>query len=195
MGYDKAYCLRAICLYLKDYLSDQQFEELFSAYISAFQTYLEEELYLDIVFTKFWSKEERIRLRTKLHQYVLQQDLDLYQNTNDVSVERMIAAGAEDELIHILKKRYEKKAELYIQCDGIYTASELIHTIKQSLQFPAFCGLGWDSIEDLIYDIVFPEKLIFVNWDKLERRLPRDTDILKKLFEQNASERCVIIMA
>lgn len=150
MVYDKAYCLKAICLYLKDYLSDQQFEELFSAQISAFQTHLEEELYLDIAFTKFWSKEERIRLRTKLHQYVLQQGSDLYQNTNDTFVERMIAAGVEDELIHILKKRYEKRAELYIECDGIYTTSELIHTIKQSLQFPAFCGLNWDAIKDLI---------------------------------------------
>lgn len=195
MVYDKAYCLRAICLYLKDYLSDQQFEEMFSAQISAFQTHLEEELYLDIVFTKFWSKEERIRLRTKLHQYVLQQGSDLYQNTNDTSVERMIAAGVEDELIHILKKRYEKKAELYIECDGIYTTSELIYTIKQSLQFPAFCGLNWDAIKDLIYDVVFPEKLIFANWDALERRLPRDTDILKRLLEQNASDRCVVVMA
>lgn len=118
MVYDKAYCLRAICLYLKDYLSDQQFEELFSAQISAFQTHLEEELYLDIVFTKFWSKEERIRLRTKLHQYVLQQGSDLYQNTNDTSVERMIAAGVEDELIHILKKRYEKKRNFILNATG-----------------------------------------------------------------------------
>lgn len=119
MDFDKEYCHRVICLYLKDYLSDEQFWELFSAHISAFQMHLKEDLYLEIIFTNLCSKERQISLRTKLYQYILQHDPDLYRNTNDESVERLIASGTEDGLVHILKKRYERKAELILNVAGL----------------------------------------------------------------------------
>ena len=46
----------------------------------------------------------------------------------------------------------------------INTRSELIDAIKHALQYPHFCGDNWDAIEDLIYDIVLPQKLILHNW-------------------------------
>lgn len=51
----------------------------------------------------------------------------------------------------------------------IHTRSELIDAIKQALQYPHFCGDNWDAIEDLIYDIILSQKLIFRNWREVEK--------------------------
>lgn len=193
MAFDKMNCIKSICLYLREYLSDEQFEDLFSAQICAFQTCLEEDIYLDIVFTNFHSKEEKISLRTKLYQYVMREDSDLYENTNDVFVEHMIAEDPEGELVQIVRNKQERKAEICIDCRGIHTSSELIRTIKQSLQFPAFCGAGWDAVADLICDVILPQKIVFLYWGELETRLPRDAYVLKKLFERYLDDLCLIV--
>ena len=160
--------------------------------ITAFQTCLEEDIYLDIVFTNMCLKDEKIRLKTKLYQYVLRKDENLYKNTNDASVERMIEADPEDELVQLLRKKYDRKEEICIDCSRIHTSSALVSAIKQSLQFPAFCGPGWDSVADLICDVILPKRLIFSHWDEMEQRLPQDSKILKKLLEQYIANLCVI---
>ena len=95
-------------------MTHEQFEDLFSVWITAFQSYLEEDIYLNVVFTNFHSKEERISLQTKLYQYVLQNNEDLYKNTNDASVERMIETDPEDELVQILRKKYDTDEDDYV---------------------------------------------------------------------------------
>lgn len=65
-------CINTICLYLKKYLTDEQFENIFYDYIEDFQNSLEEDMYLNVLSTNFSSKQEKISLETELYNYVLE---------------------------------------------------------------------------------------------------------------------------
>lgn len=184
-------CIEIVCLYIKKYISDDQFASIFNHYLEDFQNSLEEDIYLRVLFTDSSCKAEKISLQTELYNYVLENYRSIYENINDAYVERLTETEQEDEIVQILKKKYGKREKTEIDCSTIYSRSELINNIKQALQYPRFCGNNWDAIEDLIYDIIFPSKLIFKDWCKIEERLPQDTDILRSILEQ-CSERCVI---
>lgn len=186
-------CINTICLYLKKYISDEQFENIFYDYIEDFQNSLEEDMYLNILSTNFNSKQEKISLETELHNYVLGNYDSVYDNTNDAYVERMIDSNREDIVVEILKKKYQKSEQVDIDCSMISTRSELIDVIKKALQYPYFCGDNWNAIEDLIYDIILPRKLILSNWGEVEKKLPQDTAILKSILDKYNNGRCVII--
>ena len=153
-------CINTICLYLKKYLTDEQFENIFYDYIEDFQNSL---------------------------------DVSVYENINDAYVERIIDSNKEDIVVEILKNKYQKREEVDIDCSMINTRSELIDAIKHALQYPHFCGDNWDAIEDLIYDIVLPQKLILHNWREVEKKLSQDTAILKSILDKYNNGRCVVI--
>lgn len=186
-------CIMIICLYLKKYISTEQFEKIFFEYIDDFRNYLKEDIYLNILCTNLNSKQEKISLDTELYHYILEDNKLLYDKINDSYVERLINSNEEDAVINLLKKKYEKKKEIDIDCSKISTRLELITAIKNALEYPQFCGNNWHSVEDLIYDVIFPEKLIFSNWGELKRKLPEEADILKSMLDRNNNERCVII--
>lgn len=188
-------CIKIICFYLKNYISDEQFENIFYDKINDFQDCLDEGVYLDILSTNLSSKEEKISLETELCNFILKNYRELYENINDAYVERMIVAEKEDTVMKILKNKYEKREEVDIDCSIINTRLELIEAVKQALQYPQFCGNNWSAVEDLIYDIIFPNKLVFSNWCLIERKLPQDTAILKAILDRNSNGRCVIIYA
>ena len=58
-------CIETICLYLKEYISNEQFQTIFYEYINDFQNNLKEDIYISILVTNFSSKEEKISLETK----------------------------------------------------------------------------------------------------------------------------------
>lgn len=186
-------CIKIVCLYLKKYISEKQFEKIFYEYIDNFQSFLEEAMYINVLTTNFNSKEEALSLRTELHNYILKNYQLLYENINDAYVEHMIDSGEEDIVVKILKQKYEKKEEVDIDCSIISTQLELITAIKNALQYPQFCGNNWDAIEDLIYDITLPKKLVFFNWYEVKEKLPEDTVILRDILDRNNNDRCVII--
>lgn len=93
-----------------------------------------------------------ISLETELYNYVLENYDSVYENINDAYVERIIDSNKEDIVVEILKNKYQKREEVDIDCSMINTRSELI-----------------DAIEDLIYDIVLPQKLILHNWREVEK--------------------------
>ena len=76
-------CINTICLYLKKYLTDEQFENIFYDYIEDFQNSLEEDMYLNVLSTNFSSKQEKISLETELYNYVLENYDSVYENIND----------------------------------------------------------------------------------------------------------------
>ena len=185
-------CMKTISLYLKEYITDEQFINIFFEYINDFQQCLEKDIYLNILFTNFNSKEGKISLRTKLHDYVINNNLSLYEYINDSSVEHMIDSGENDVVTEILRKKYEQKEEIRIDCSVINSQTEFITAIKRALQYPQFCGDNWDAIEDLVYDIIFPKKLVFSNWLDIEKKMPGDTAILKKILSKY-NVPCIII--
>ena len=186
-------CNKIISLYLKGYISDEKFENIFYDYIDDFQNSVEEDIYLNILFTNFSHKEEKISLETELRNYVLKNYKSLYENINDAYVERLIDSNNRDVVTEILRKKYEKKKEITIECSKISTGLELINAFRQVFKYTKFCGNNWYAIEDLIYDVIFPEKLVFNNWSEVERKLPQDTVILKAVLDRNCNDRCIII--
>ena len=188
-------CIETICLYLKEYISDKQFEKIFHDYMEVFQQSLDEDVYLNILFTSFNSKQERICLETELQNYILGNYGLIYRGLNDVYVEHIIVSDRDDIVAKILREKYKKKEEVDIDCSMINTRSELIAAVKNALQYPHFCGNNWDAIEDLIYDVIFPQKLVLCNWPEVADKLPHDAAILKDILERNSENRCVIIYA
>ncbi len=185
-------CVKTICLYLKKYISEEQFENIFYDYIEDFQKQLEEDMYLNVLSTNFSSKQEKISLDTELRNYVLEHYDSVYKNINDAYIERIIASDNEDIVVEILKSRYQKREKVDIDCSLISTRLELIDAIKQALQYPNFCGNNWEAIEDLMYDIILPQMLTLSNWHEVEKKLPQDTTILKNILDKYTGERCVI---
>ena len=116
----------------------------------------------------------------------------MYEHITDAYVEDIIDLNKENWIVQLLKKKYERKEEIIIDCSRINTKYELVIAIKQALQYPEFCGNNWDSIEDLIYDIILPKKLIFFNWHIVEKKLPQDTIILKSILDRNSS--CLVVL-
>jgi len=57
-------CIRNICLYLKKYISDKQFERIFYKDIDDFKSILEENIYWKILFSNFNKKEDIISMNT-----------------------------------------------------------------------------------------------------------------------------------
>lgn len=186
-------CIKTICLYLKNYITKEQFSSIFMEHLDDFHNSLDEDLFYNVFSTNFSSKEEKINLDTELRNFILQNHALVYEKMNDSYVELLIDSDSEEEVIAILKKKYEKKEEIKIDCREINSRLELITAIKDALQYPHFCGDNWNAIEDLIYDIVLPQKLIFFNWDMVKKRLPEDTAILRNILDRNSNGRCTII--
>lgn len=185
-------CIELICLYLKEYLTDAQFEKIFSDNMDDFQNCIGEELYLDILFTNFNDKQDRISLHTKLCAYVKTKYLSLYESISDSYVERIIDSDDQNVIKRVLGKRYEKIEKIEVDCSLINTSTELMSAIKLALKYPEFCGNNWDAIEDLIYDVIFPKELVLLNWSIVERKIPYDAAILKKLLKKYGNKRCLV---
>ncbi len=57
-------------------------------------------------------------------------------------------------------------------------------TSGSSSHYPKHCANNWDAIEDFIYDVVLPKKIVLQNWDSIKEKLPQDTIILKKILDK-----------
>lgn len=145
--------------YLNGYISEKQFENIFSCYIELFENSLEEDIYLEILSTNFSSKEERINLQSTLKKYILSNYRSMLDNMNDAYIEQKNDSNEEDFITEILKSRYEIPKEICMDCSSIHSKDELITAVKKALQYPKFCGNNWDAIEDLFFDIILPKKI------------------------------------
>lgn len=182
-----------ICLYLNGYLTDEQFEHYFYNNMEDAEKVVDENIYLEIISTNFSQKEECISLRFQLKQYVEKEVSEIYGNISDSYVESLTQSNDNNEIINLLKTRYMKKPLVKIDCRRIKNSKEIISTIKHSLNFPEFCGNNWNAINDLIYDVILPEKVIFIGWKAFEERFSEDADFIKKIFDKLDTNNCSII--
>ena len=182
-----------ICLYLKNYISDKQFENIFYQDIDGFQRTLEEDIYWNILSSNFNIKEDVISIKTYLYNYVLKKHKLIYDEISDAYIENLIESDETDVVIEILKKKYEQKREVLINCQKINNQQELIYLIKKALNFPQHCGSNWHAIEDFIYDIILPKKIILQNWNNMKEKLPLDTIILKRILDKIDQTYCTVL--
>jgi hypothetical protein len=185
--------IKIICLYLKKYISDKQFEKIFYQDIDGFQNTLKGEIYWKIISSNFNKKEDIISMNTCLYNYVLKNHESIYDEISDAYIEKLIETNEKSEIIDILKKKYEQKREVLINCYKINSKLELIYSIKKNLNFPQHCGNNWDAIEDFIYDVILPKKIILHNWNNIKEKLPQDTTILKRILDKINPVYCTIL--
>lgn len=185
--------IRIICLYLKKYISDKQFENIFYQDIDSFQNALEEEVYWNILSSKFNKKEDIITINTYLYNYMLKNYKSVYDEISDVYVENLINSNENNIVIDILKKKYEQKEEVLIECHSINNELELLYSVKKNLNFPQHCGNNWDAIEDFISDIILPKKIILHNWDSIKEKLPLATMKLESILNKVDQKYCKIL--
>ncbi|AYZ73343.1 barnase inhibitor [Fusobacterium necrophorum] len=185
--------IRIICLYLKKYISDKQFENIFYQDIDGFKNILEEDIYWNILSSNFNKKEDIISINTYLYNYVLKNYKLIYDEISDAYIENLIKSNENNIVIGILKKRYEQKKEVLINCYEINNKLELIYSIKKALNFPQHCGSNWNAIEDFIYDIILPKKIILYNWNNIKEKLPQDAIILTRILDKINPIYCTIL--
>ena len=66
-------------------------------------------------------------------------------------------------------------------------------TSGSSSHYPKHCANNWDAIEDFIYDVVLPKKIVLQNWDSIKEKLPQDTIILKRILNKINSKYSTVL--
>lgn len=181
-----------ICLYLKEYLTDEQFEQYFYSNMEYAESTVEENIYLEIISINFSLREDCISLRTQLKTYAETKIPDIYEKINDSYVESLVESDDNNEIVNILRTRYAKKPLVKIACETVENNKEIISIIINSLNFPQFCGNNWNAVNDLIYDVILPRKLIFTGWRSFKERLPEDAKFIEKIFSKVDTKACLI---
>lgn len=176
-------CIRIIALYIKGYINTEQFVDIFFSSFTDFEEALSNDIFYSIIETNFTRKEERLTLITKLTSYISECHHISLRDISDSYVEKIIEEGDNPILCSILKQAYVQKDEVTIDCSKIGTQAELMNMLIRKLNFPKSCS-NWDAINDMLYDVLFPKKIIIVNWDILRKRLPDDAIILKEMLNK-----------
>lgn len=165
-------CQIVIGLYLNGYLTTNEFENYFYNNMEQFQNELPDLVYEELLCTNFSAKSERISLMIFLKQYILSNNPALYNMISDAYIERFIERNR-GEIVDILRKRYQPPKIIKIDCKKINTEKEFIRQFKKKLNLSTLSGLNWMAMNDLYYDIIFPERLEFINWNEFEKRIPQ----------------------
>lgn len=176
-------CIIVISLYLRDYINKEQFEDIYFSNLGVFEIALRNDIFFSILDTNFSHKDERVKLDSKLTAYLLECYHISLKDINDLYVENIIENGNNPMLCDLLNKKYIQKDEVTIDCSNIFSHNELIEIIKSKLEFPEICS-NWDGINDMLYDVLFPKKIIIINWDLLKTRLHDDAIIFEELLRK-----------
>ena len=182
-----------IGFYLKGYLTDAQFEEIFDWHSAEFESVLDEGLFFQVLNNDFRSKEQRIHLQVCLRDFMLAAFPVQYETISDAYAEKLIEAGQENDLTAILKKRYEPKETIVIHCGEIGSVTELHTLLQKELGLGANYGRNWDALRDFLYDILFPETLVFENWMTYQKKFPRDAAVLREILRDIPDDRCAVV--
>lgn len=181
-------CQIIICLFLKQYLTINEFEDYFYNNMEEFQNELPDLVYEELLCTHFTNKGECINLRTFLKQYILVNNLDLYDMISDAYIEQLIKKS-DGQIVHLLKEKSTPPKSIAIDCEKIKTEKEFIQYLKKELNLPISSGLNWMALNDLIYDINFPSKIEIINWNEFEERLPECAENFNKFI--NKVKKCI----
>ena len=176
-------CIVIISLYLKDYINKEQFADIVYSNIDVFETALRNDIFFSIIEADFSCKDERVKLDTKLTSYLFECYNISLDDISDSYVENIIQDRKNPLLCDMLGERYVQKDEVTIDCSNIFSYDELIEIVKSKLEFPNFCS-NWDGINDMLYDVLFPKKVIITNWGLLKTRLPSDALIFKDILNK-----------
>lgn len=175
--------IQVMILYIKDYLTVDEFEKWIYDHIEKIEHEIDKDLYLDLISTSYTKKEGIITLKNKLIHLIEQNYANEYERINDNFIEDEILKNKNHEMYSLFEKKYAREEELVLDVEGINSSKELQCCLKKFFKLSDYYGENWDALEDLLYgDIRLPYKIIIKNMNYLSRKLPNDAKILKELM-------------
>lgn len=183
-------CIEVVCLYLKQYIYNEQFEKILYENVEKFETIFDKDIVLDMLCTDFHNKNDIITLKTKLKEYIYNQYKDEYNQINDAYIESKIKS--EDNIVsYLLKINLKPKDKIIIDCYNIKNDVQLLNLLKNKLEISINFGLNWDAMKDIIYAFL-PNNLIFLNWSYMEKIIPKESKLLKEILNLADKNKCIV---
>ena len=190
---DKMDIIEIIALYVKDYVSEKDFENWVYSHSKEIENQVDEELYLDLISSSYTNKNEVISLKNKLITLLNENYKDYYETINDAFIECKISENTHEELWENIKKKYERKEEIMLDFKEIDSSQKLHEYLKIKFELSNYYGKNWDAFEDLLYgDIILPRKIIIKNIKCLYEYSSYDAEMFKKLIIKHKKD-CQII--
>ena len=106
---DKMDIIEIIALYVKDYVSEKEFENWVYSHSKEIENQVDEELYLDLISSSYTNKNEVISLKNKLITLLNENYKDYYETINDAFIECKISENTHEELWENIKKSMKEK--------------------------------------------------------------------------------------
>ena len=175
--------IEIIGLFVEEYLTPEQFTDIFFDRIDEFHITLGDNLFYCFIDTNFNSKEQYISIKSKLTNFLKENHPQVFDNINDSYVEKIVAENNDDIVTRILAEKYISKELAVIECSGINSAKELIIRVRDSLGFPLSCT-NWDAIYDMIYDVLYPKKIIFLNSSTAKNIFAKEFRIIEDILDR-----------
>lgn len=188
----KEMCIKIIALFVHNQITAEEFTDLIFDNTEVFTDFFfsstcknifGEKLYYDIIDTNFNVKEQCISIKTKLSDFLKKKYPQIYDSISDSYVEKIIEENNDNILTRILSKKYVQPELAVIDFSGVDSSEKFILKVRDALEFPIFCT-NWDAVNDMIYDVIFPKKIIFKNCDSVKGVLDRDFSILEEIMDK-----------
>ena len=146
---------------------------------------MRDDIFWNIIDTNFTHDDEREKLETELSYYIIECCHISLQDISDSYVEKLIEERENPVLCDMLSENYypEQKEEVTIDFSDIFTSDELIELIRSKLDFPEYCT-NWSAINDMVYSVWYPKKILIANWELLDERLPDDAIFLRRILRE-----------
>lgn len=190
--YAEELCLKATALFVHGDLTSKEFTDILFANTELFTDIIfdnmgkeifGEDLYYDIIDTNFDIKEQRVSIKTKLANFLKERYPSIYNSVSDSYIEKIVEENNDDILTKILAERYIQSELAVIDFSGVDSSENFIIKIRDALGFPMSCT-NWNGVYDMIYDVMFPKKIIFRNYGDVINTLPGDFAILKEILDK-----------
>ena len=187
-------CIKIIALFVHNQITAEEFADLLFANTELFTYFFfdntgknifGEKLHYDIIDTNFNVKEQCISIKTKLADFLKKKYPQVYDSISDSYVEKIVEENNDDMLTRILAKRYIQPELVVIDFSGVDSSEKFILKVRDSLGFPISCT-NWHAVNDMIYDVMFPKKIIFENCDNVRDILDWDFSVLKEILDKKS---------
>jgi hypothetical protein len=177
----------------ESYINADDFLKFAYAHIEEYERILDEETYLSLLSANTSNKESINELISKLRTFISKNYADPADEiANDAYVERVAGSKRTDDVARCIQKLYIRRDKAQMDLKDVTSRDDLIKLIKQTIILPSWCGDGWDAMNDIFGAGDFPLVLEVQNMDVLEKSLPEDAQILKKLLSRDVPDYCKV---
>ena len=176
-----------MCFFINGYIETTTFEEWI--YTDENMSEYADKLYNELISFNYRDKNAIVSLKNSLRRYLMDKCNINCDSISEAYVEkRAIDEYRRNTTKNVYIKLFEyfnkpREKEIVLAVSTINSSNELQVLLKEKLGFPEFYGMNWDAFWDAITGLVeMPERLTIIGWNELQKKLPRDAELMKKLL-------------